>query len=180
MSHNKNGCHVLYCKNLKKSTSSEPKGWWAWNLVCSISYSVLGHALTVSMTYISSSNHFALYLESLCMYEYHSLWLWVSMDRHLTAKYLKVTVTYISWSQNLPYTSKTIWCMKMVLYDFESVWIDIIISNLYDLYFIVQWFCWISSRLFDEWMSYSQMMRPYDPYFDPKTNIGQHDLYSKV
>ena len=26
----------IYGKNLKKSSSPEPKGWWPWNLVCSI------------------------------------------------------------------------------------------------------------------------------------------------
>ena len=29
----------IYSKNLKKSSSPEPKGWWPWNLVCSIGYS---------------------------------------------------------------------------------------------------------------------------------------------
>ena len=29
----------LYGKNLKISSSLEPKGWWPWNLVCSIGYS---------------------------------------------------------------------------------------------------------------------------------------------
>ena len=26
----------IYGKNFKKSSSAEPKGWWSWNLVCSI------------------------------------------------------------------------------------------------------------------------------------------------
>ena len=26
----------IYGKNLKKSSSPEPKGWWPWNIVCSI------------------------------------------------------------------------------------------------------------------------------------------------
>ena len=29
----------IYCKNLWKSSSLEPKGRWPWNLVCSIEYS---------------------------------------------------------------------------------------------------------------------------------------------
>ena len=29
----------IHGKNLKKSSSLEPKGWWPWNLVCSIGYS---------------------------------------------------------------------------------------------------------------------------------------------
>ena len=30
---------LIYGKNLLKSSSLEPKGWWPWNLVCSIRYS---------------------------------------------------------------------------------------------------------------------------------------------
>ena len=29
----------IYGKNLQKSSSLEPKGWWPWNFVCSIDYS---------------------------------------------------------------------------------------------------------------------------------------------
>ena len=50
----------------------------------------------------------------------------------------------------------------------------------YDLYFMVQWFCLISPRLFDGCVSYFQIMRQCDSNFDLKINIGQHDLYFMV
>ena len=32
------GAIPIYGKNIKKPSSLEPKGWWPWNLVCSIKY----------------------------------------------------------------------------------------------------------------------------------------------
>ena len=49
-----------------------------------------------------------------------------------------------------------------------------------DLYFMVQWFCLISQRLFDGWVAYFQIMRQCDPIFDLKISISQHDLYFMV
>ena len=49
-----------------------------------------------------------------------------------------------------------------------------------DLYFIVQWFCLISWRLFDVWTSYFRIMIQYDPTFDLKINVGHCDLYFMV
>ena len=46
-----------------------------------------------------------------------------------------------------------------------------------DLYFIVQWFCLISSRLFDVWTSLFGIMNQFDPTFDLKINVGLCDLY---
>ena len=52
--------------------------------------------------------------------------------------------------------------------------------GLSDLYLMVQWFCLISPRLFDAWVSYFQIMRQCDPNFDLKVNRSQHDLYRKT
>ena len=49
-----------------------------------------------------------------------------------------------------------------------------------DLYFMVQWFCLISWRLFDVWTSYFRIMSQYDPTFDLKINVGHCDLYFMV
>ena len=49
---------------------------------------------------------FALYLENYSVAKRHTLGLWVSMTQHLTAKYLYVIVTYISWSIELA------WCLE--------------------------------------------------------------------
>ena len=50
----------------------------------------------------------------------------------------------------------------------------------YDLYFMVQWFCLISSRLFDVCISYFGSMNQYDQRFDLKINVGHCGLYSMV
>ena len=49
-----------------------------------------------------------------------------------------------------------------------------------DLYFMVQWFCLISWRLFDVWTSYFRIMSQYDQTFDLKINVGNCDLYFMV
>ena len=61
----------------------------------------------------------------------------------------------------LPYILKPIWYMNTILWDYESVWPDVrpkIIVCRCDLYFMVQWFCLISWRLFDVWISYFRIM----------------------
>ena len=50
----------------------------------------------------------------------------------------------------------------------------------YDLYFMVQWFCLISWRLFDVWTPYFGIMSLYDPKFELKINVGHCDLYFMV
>ena len=52
--------------------------------------------------------------------------------------------------------------------------------NLCDLYFMVQWFCLLSWRLFDVWTSLFGIMGQYDPTFDLKINVGHCDLYFMV
>ena len=46
-----------------------------------------------------------------------------------------------------------------------------------DLYFMVQWFCLISWRLFDVWTPYFGIISQYDPVFDLKINVGHCDLF---
>ena len=53
-------------------------------------------------------------------------------------------------------------------------------EDQHDLYFMVQWFCLISWRLFDVCTSYFGVMNQYDPRFDLKINIGHCDLYFMV
>ena len=83
----------------------------------------------------------------------------------------------------LPYILKTIWCMNIILWDYESVWPDVWPKRNVghsDLYFIVQWFCLISWRLFDVWTSYFGIMSHYDTTFDLKINAGHCNLYFMV
>ena len=49
-----------------------------------------------------------------------------------------------------------------------------------DLYFMVQWFCLISWRLFDVWTPLFGIMSRVDPKFDLKINVGHCDLYFMV
>ena len=46
-----------------------------------------------------------------------------------------------------------------------------------NVYFMLQWFCLISWRLFDVRTSLFGIMSQYDPTFDLKINIGYCDLY---
>ena len=83
----------------------------------------------------------------------------------------------------LPYILKTIWCMNFILQDYESVWPDIwpeINVGHCDLYFMVQWFCLKSWKLFSSWTSYFGTMSKYDPTSDLKIFIGYWDLYFMV
>ena len=83
----------------------------------------------------------------------------------------------------LPYILKTICCMNIILWDYESVWHDIDLKiNIRhcDLYFMVQWFCLISWKLFDIWTPYFGIASQYDPMFDLKINVGHYDLYLLV
>ena len=48
------------------------------------------------------------------------------------------------------------------------------------LYFTVQWFCFISWRLFDVCTSFFWSVNQYDPMFDPKINVDHCDLYFMV
>ena len=50
----------------------------------------------------------------------------------------------------------------------------------HDLYFMVQWFCLISWRLFDKWTPYFRIMSQYDTTFDLKINVGHYDRYFMV
>ena len=47
-------------------------------------------------------------------------------------------------------------------------------------YFMVQWFCRISWRPFDVWISYFGIMSRCDPTFVLKVNVGHHDPYCMV
>ena len=64
----------------------------------------------------------------------------------------KKTNTYISWSRDFSFILKVVWCMNIIIWDYESVWPAIwpkINVGHCDLYFMVEWFCLIFPRLFD-------------------------------
>ena len=83
----------------------------------------------------------------------------------------------------LPYILKTVWCMNIIIWDYESVWPKVLPQNKYrSLWpiFMVQWFCVTSWRLFDVWTSYCGIKGQYDLTFDRKINVGLCDLYFMV
>ena len=126
----------------------------------------------------------------------------------------------------LPYILKTVWCMNIIHRDYESVWPDVCPQNKCrplwpifhdplilsyipkaswcmniilldqswydtifdlkinvghcDLYFMVQWFCLISWKLFSGWTSYFGIMNQHDPASDLIIFVGQCDLYFMV
>ena len=80
------------------------------------------------------------------------------------------------------YILKTIWWMNVILLDNKSMWHNLWLQNKkgqYDLYFFVHWFCLISWRLFDGWMSDFSIMSQCDTTL-PEMNVGQSDLYFMV
>ena len=87
----------------------------------------------------------------------------------------------------VPYTLKTVSCVNIIIWNNESVWPDAWPQNKCrsnvghcDLYFMVQWFCVISWRLFDVWTSSLGIMGQYDQKFDLKINVCHCDLYFMV
>ena len=177
----------------------------------------MSHEAKVTITYISRSSDFALYLKifrymNIILQDYKSVWhniwpqnkcrsLWPIFHGPMILPYILQTVWYMNtilwyyeavwrdvWPKNkcrsqwslwpilhgrviLPYIFKTVWCMNFILQDYESVWPDIwpkINVDHCDLYFMVQWFCLISWRLFAALTSYFGIMSQYDTPFDSK------------
>ena len=81
--------------------------------------------------------------------------------------------TFLLWKQLLQIVGQS-W-LGLVTLTFGS-WSE----GQHDLYFMVQWFCLISWRLFDVWTSFFGIMNQYDPRFDLKINVGHCDLYFMV
>ena len=93
-------------------------------------------------------------------------------------------MTFISWSSDF-----ALYIEDYLLHEHHSLglWVSMTqhltsktnVGNC-DLYFMVQWFCLISWRLFDIWTPYFWIMSQYDPMFDLKTNVCHCDLYFMV
>ena len=76
----------------------------------------------------------------------------------------------------LPYVVKTIWYVNTLF----GIMSRIDPKFDLDLYFMVQWFCLISWRLFDISTPYFGIMSQYDLMFNFKINVGHCDLYFMV
>ena len=82
----------------------------------------------------------------------------------------------------LPYILKTLWCMNITLWDYESVWPDVWPQNKCRSLTYISWSSDFAlyRRLFDVWTSYFGIMSQYDTTFDLKINVGHCDLYFMV
>ena len=84
-------------------------------------------------------------------------------------------------SVTLPYILKTIWTSNFGIMSQYDTTFDIKLKVGHcDIYFMVQWFCLISWKLFSGWTSYFGMMSQYDPTSDHKIFVGHCDLYFMV
>ena len=80
----------------------------------------------------------------------------------------------------LPYILKTIWCMNIIIWDYESVWPKVLPQNKYrSLWpiFYGLWFWVISWRLMYVLTSYFGIKSQYDMTFDLKINVGLCDIF---
>ena len=84
---------------------------------------------------------------------------------------------------NLPYVLKTIWCVNIIICDYELVWPEVWPKNKYRSLWpifhgsvILRYIL----KLFDAWIFYFGIMGQYDPTFDSKINVGLYDLYFMV
>ena len=62
---------------------------------------------------------------------HHSLGYWVSMTRRLNLKTSRSLWPIFYGPVILPYIFKTIWCMNIVIWDYESVWHEVWPQNKY-------------------------------------------------
>ena len=77
----------------------------------------------------------------------------------------------------LSYILKTIWCMYMILSDYNPTFDVKVNVGHCDLYFMVQWLCLIPWRLFHVWTSSFGIMNQYDPMHDFKINVGHWPIF---
>ena len=77
------------------------------------------------MTYISWSSEFALYLKDCLMYEHLTSELGVSMTGRWPKNKCRSLWPIFHGPVILPYILKSIWCMNIILWGYESVWHDI-------------------------------------------------------
>ena len=86
----------------------------------------VGHEVNVSMTFISWSSGFTLYLEDYLMYVHHTLGLWISMTHVWPKNKCRSLWPIFHGPVILHYIlKKIIWCTNIILRDYGSVWPDI-------------------------------------------------------
>ena len=81
----------------------------------------------------------------------------------------------------LRYILKTIWCMYIILSEYESVWPEVwsqnVCRSLWPIFHGPVILCYIMKTIFDVWTSSLGIMGRYDWTFDFKINVCHRDLY---
>ena len=83
----------------------------------------------------------------------------------------------------LPYILKTIWCMNIIIWDYESVWPKVWPQNKYRSLWIIFYDPVILHYFLKTIWCMNIILRimgQYDPTFDLKINVGLSDLYFMV
>ena len=80
----------------------------------------------------------------------------------------------------LLYILKTVWCLNIILWDYDPRFDLKINVGHCDLYFIVQWFCLVSGRQFDARTSLFGIMKQLYVTIDLKIIVCHSDLYFMV
>ena len=85
-----------------------------------------------------------------------------------------ICVTYISRSSDF-----ALYLENYLIYEHHTLrlWVSMTSKYLCDLYFMVQWFCLISWKLFSGWTLYFGTMSQYDLMFDLKIFVCHCNLY---
>ena len=115
---------------------------------------------------------------NIILWEYESVWLDVWPQNKCRSLW-PIFHDPVIW----PYILKVIWCMKSlfeIMNQYDPTFDLKINVGLSDLYFMVQWFCITSWKLFDVWTSYFEIIGQYDPTFDLKITVGLCNLYFMV
>ena len=136
-----------------------------------------------------------------------SRWAWLTFHGPVIVLYIFKTIWWMNvilcdnesvghdlWPQNecrsqwpifhgpviLLYVLKTIWLINIILWYNESdITFELIVNVGHsDLYFMVHWFCFISSRVLDGIISSFGIMSQWDMTSDLIINVGHSDLYS--
>ena len=138
----------------------------------------------VTMTYISRSSDFAVYLE--LHFDVWTSYFGIMSPCDPTFD-LKMNVgccdLMVQWFCHIFWRPFDIWACTLGfrIMSLCDLTFDLKINvGPCDLYFTVQWFCLISWRPFDIWTSYLVIMSPCDPTFDLKINVGRYDLYFTI
>ena len=138
--------------------------------------------MQVTVTYISWSGDFALYLKDHLTYAHHIFRLW-NVWHNLWPQYDFKSLWPIfhgQWVCPISESPFDIWTSYFQIMKWHDTVFNLNMNVSHcDLYFMVQWFCFISRRIFDIF-TYFQSMKWDDTTFDLNIILSHCDLYFMV